>query len=133
MLTETLVHAPLDTTVRVETKKWHAMKEPSQVSFKNSLFLLDQINAAGPSVCQPCTEGYYCPTKGMTQPINKCDVGYYCPEGSKTSKGIKKDETLEHRCGEGQYCPLGAAFAIVCPNGYYQDSKGIETLNTKCK
>ena len=69
----------------------------------------------------------------MTQPINKCDVGYYCPEGSITSKGRRKNDVEDRKCPSRTFCPLGTANPIVCPTGYYQDSDGSVTLNTKCK
>lgn len=80
---------------------------------------LGETKAIDNTVCQKCTDGFYCSTTGLIAPTGRCEVGYFCPEGSSTPRGASPSSTQEQYCKATQYCPLGTGFPLVCPPGFY--------------
>jgi hypothetical protein len=74
---------------------------------------LPYTGAKADTECLKCIAGYFCDEKGMGLPTDakKCPEGFYCPEGTSQGKA--------NGCDIGNYCPLGSATQIKCPEGKY--------------
>ncbi|XP_028816944.1 neurogenic locus notch homolog protein 4-like [Denticeps clupeoides] len=64
------------------------------------------------SDCLPCTAGYYCSSKGLTQPTGICSQGFWCPLGQMLDRALS--------CPSGHYCPMGSPAPLLCPSGSFQ-------------
>lgn len=115
-----------------------------------------------PSTCISCTEGYYCPFIGTSEP-QICPVNYFCPTGTSsyllnpcprgtysTSPGLISSSqcilcppgswcvggkvTL---CAEGSYNPLAGggrnSSCVPCEPGYACPSAGMDLLTVPCE
>ncbi|GMF37121.1 unnamed protein product [Phytophthora fragariaefolia] len=82
------------------------------------------------SDCTPTPAGYYS-LAGALQPTGVCSPGFYCPLRSTSetqvpcparyylnrTMGQSEDDCA--LCVSGSYCPIGTAYPITCPAGYY--------------
>lgn len=65
------------------------------------------LAASSEENCNPCSAGYACDTKGLSQPLTKCEAGYVCTIGATKSNPsfANETETKTDRCPKGSYCP----------------------------
>ncbi|PHJ25028.1 gcc2 and gcc3 domain-containing protein [Cystoisospora suis] len=89
----------------------------------------------GPSACQPCPAGKYCPP-GTTAP-KECPAGYYCPLGSShpwdtpcpantSSSQLNLDSANQCvKCKPTEYCPPGTVTPYACPEDGPPPGSGI--------
>ena len=93
--------------------------------------------------CTACTPGYYCGSRGLTEPTGKCLAGYFCGGGSSVASPFDSsttthqvsyigetcvtvlNTTLNDICPPGHYCPEGSASPIQCPPGTNSSSTGL--------
>lgn len=76
--------------------------------------------------CVGCSQGYYCPTNGLSAQII-CPVGTYCPmtysrEPSQCPAGMYCPTTGMSEamaCPSGSFCPAGSVNPTQCPVGSY--------------
>lgn len=67
------------------------------------------------TVCQHCTPGFICSTKGLDRPNEECPTGYFCMVGTSF---------VGHLCPPGYYCPSGSPLPLPCEAGSFQPSHG---------
>jgi hypothetical protein len=73
--------------------------------------------------CSPCGGGYYSASPGLTtlKCSGPCDAGTYCREGQNNTS--PRGEV----CPVGKYCPLGSADPLLCPEGHYGNTTGLNS------
>jgi len=50
----------------------------------------------------PCSEGKFCNTTGLAEPVGDCDPGYYCSAAAVRSDPV--DPNTGGLCPMGRYC-----------------------------
>nr|PIL98506.1 GCC2 and GCC3 domain-containing protein [Toxoplasma gondii COUG] len=82
-------------------------------------------NERSQAQCKPCTEGYYCPELGMSQPT-ECGAGRYCPAGSSAPL----------LCPPGTFSSAATASVVsecaACTAGHYCSGPGASVETGKC-
>ncbi|CDJ50229.1 hypothetical protein, conserved [Eimeria brunetti] len=68
------------------------------------------------SACDPCPEGKYCPSPGLSRDAGACAAGFYCPERST--------DMAENICPAGTRCGSGESEPQPCSPGTYQVDQG---------
>ncbi|TSQ58043.1 Sodium channel subunit beta-3 [Bagarius yarrelli] len=76
--------------------------------------------------CQPCPEGFYCASIGLSVPTGLCSEGFYCSK--KATTPMPSDGTSGNFCPQGHYCPTGSTRPVRCDLGTFMTS----TQATKC-
>eukprot|EP00347_Sterkiella_histriomuscorum_P016022 403354791 len=112
-------------------------------------------NSGSIKTCKICSEGYYCPTEGMSAMI-KCPKGTYSPSGSyiclecqeghdcqttdgitftdykankNTPNGYYSDGVVQYICPPGHFCPTATKIYHQCPSGTYMPNSLIDSVN----
>ncbi|XP_069122179.1 multiple epidermal growth factor-like domains protein 6 [Argopecten irradians] len=75
------------------------------------------------SECTNCTDGFYCPTAGMTETTLQCWGGYYCPTG------MAVPNPGAYICPMGMHCPNGSEIYKECPDGFYTNYTGASSCD----
>ena len=67
--------------------------------------------------CTSCPSGYYCAKKNLTAPEAQCDEGYYCIKGARRPE--PSDNVTGAICPAGGYCEVGVTSPKSCPAGKF--------------
>eukprot|EP01022_Parablepharisma_sp_SALTPOND_P016781 TRINITY_DN2541_c0_g1_i1.p1 TRINITY_DN2541_c0_g1~~TRINITY_DN2541_c0_g1_i1.p1 ORF type:complete len:3538 (+),score=416.51 TRINITY_DN2541_c0_g1_i1:4982-15595(+) len=112
-----------DTTTRKICPTGHYCPEGSAVPTKCPRSTFNNVTGSDElSDCIACPAGKVCTQDGLTTPDYECDDGYYCIQGAYNSQ--PHDGIIGGLCGEGTYCPRGAAQPTTCPSGTFNVFKG---------
>ncbi|XP_075046430.1 uncharacterized protein LOC142107145 [Mixophyes fleayi] len=79
-------------------------------------------------VCQPCTEGFYCPSNSSSLEGKECPAGFYCPAGTISPE--------QFPCPRGTYNPQKGSHLVEdclpCDPGHYCDKSGQTQVTGEC-
>ncbi|XP_071958738.1 uncharacterized protein [Antedon mediterranea] len=87
----------------------------------------DSVGLQNVSLCQACTEGYYCNGTGLTSPSGPCDPGFYCV--SNAVSATPNDTVTGGPCTKGHYCPGATPSPIPCEAGTFMTETHADECN----
>ncbi|KAF4141759.1 hypothetical protein GN958_ATG09004 [Phytophthora infestans] len=76
--------------------------------------------------CEPCPNGQYCDSYGLSAPSGPCLAGFVCTGASPVANPMA--QSYGYVCPAANYCPEGTGSAIPCPIGSFRTGTGGTSL-----